>query len=435
MVLTSFKSETRCDRRPACCSRPRSTSYREVFARADYFDFALNSVVISVGGTVLALVFAIPAAYAMAFHPTERTRGTLLWMLSTKMLPPVGVLVPIYLLFRTAGLLDTRSGLIMIYALMNLPIVVWMLFTFYKEVPNEILEAGRMDGARTWGEVWYLLLPLTLPGVASTGLLSLILCWNEAFWSLNLTSAGAAPLTAFIASFSSPEGLFFAKLSAASTMAVAPILVFGWFSQRQLVQRPDVRRGEVRRPRMATLTLRDMRKSYGPVEVIKGVDLDIADREFVVFVGPSGCGKSTLLRMIAGLEEITSGDLLIDGKRVNEVGPADRGLAMVFQSYALYPHMTVRQNMGFALRLARVPRAERDRKVEEAARILQLEPYLERRPKELSGGQRQRVAIGRAIVRNPRCSCSTSRCPTSTPRCAARCASNWRGCTRNSTRR
>src|SRR5690348_2531974 len=152
---------------------------------------------------------------------------------------------------------------------------------------------------------------------------------------------------------------------------------------------------------MATLTLRNIRKSYGSFEVIKGVDLGIADREFVVFVGPSGCGKSTLLRMIAGLEEITSGDLLIDGKRVNTVAPADRGLAMVFQSYALYPHMTVRQNMGFALRLARVAKAERNRKVEEAARILQLEPYLDRRPKALSGGQRQRVAIGRAIVREP----------------------------------
>ena len=153
---------------------------------------------------------------------------------------------------------------------------------------------------------------------------------------------------------------------------------------------------------MATLALRDLRKSYGPADVIKGVDLDVADREFVVFVGPSGCGKSTLLRMIAGLEEITAGDLLIDGKRVNDIGPADRGLAMVFQSYALYPHMTVAQNMGFALRLARVPRAERDRKVADAARILQLEPYLQRRPRDLSGGQRQRVAIGRAIVRNPR---------------------------------
>jgi multiple sugar transport system ATP-binding protein len=153
---------------------------------------------------------------------------------------------------------------------------------------------------------------------------------------------------------------------------------------------------------MATLQLRALRKSYGSVEVIKGVNLDIDDREFVVFVGPSGCGKSTLLRMIAGLEEITAGDLMIDGKRVNRIGPADRGLAMVFQSYALYPHMTVRQNMAFALRLARVPKAERDSKVDAAAKILQLEPYLERRPKDLSGGQRQRVAIGRAIVRQPK---------------------------------
>ena len=153
---------------------------------------------------------------------------------------------------------------------------------------------------------------------------------------------------------------------------------------------------------MATVTLRDLRKSYGPAHVIKGIDLDVLDREFVVFVGPSGCGKSTLLRMIAGLEDITSGELQIDGKRVNDVGPADRGLAMVFQSYALYPHMTVRQNMGFALRLARVPKAERDRKVDDAARILQLGPYLDRRPKDLSGGQRQRVAIGRSIVRAPK---------------------------------
>jgi multiple sugar transport system ATP-binding protein len=153
---------------------------------------------------------------------------------------------------------------------------------------------------------------------------------------------------------------------------------------------------------MATLALRNIRKSYGGHEAIKGVSLDVTDREFVVFVGPSGCGKSTLLRMIAGLEEITSGDLLIDGQRVNEVGPADRGLAMVFQSYALYPHMTVEENMGFALRLAKVPVAERKAKVAEAARILQLEPYLARKPGQLSGGQRQRVAIGRSIVRKPK---------------------------------
>jgi sorbitol/mannitol transport system permease protein len=237
MVLTSFKSEVAAiETPPRVIFEATLESYAEVLTRADYLHFALNSVIVSAGGTILALALGIPAAYTMAFHPTRRTRSTLLWMLSTKMLPSVGVLVPIYLLFRTLGLLDSRAGLIVIYTLMNLPIVVWMLFTFFKEVPVEILEAGRMDGARTGSEFRYLLLPLTLPGIASTGLLSLILCWNEAFWSLNLTSSSAAPLTAFIASFSSPQGLFFAKLSAASTLAVAPILIFGWISQRQLVR-------------------------------------------------------------------------------------------------------------------------------------------------------------------------------------------------------
>ena len=237
MFITGFKTELDAvSTPPHLFFHPTLQSYVEVQQRANYFLFAMNSVIISVGGTLLALLLAIPAAYVMAFFPTHRTRGTLLWMLSTKMLPPVGVLIPIYLIMRSTGLLDSRLGLILVYMLMNLPIVVWMLFTFFKEVPREILEAGRMDGAGRMGELRHVLLPLSLPGVASTGLLSLILCWNEAFWSLNLTSSRAAPLTAFIASFSSPEGLFFGKLSAASTLAVAPILIFGWLSQRQLVR-------------------------------------------------------------------------------------------------------------------------------------------------------------------------------------------------------
>ncbi|MGO4525970.1 ABC transporter ATP-binding protein [Microvirga sp. 2MCAF35] len=153
---------------------------------------------------------------------------------------------------------------------------------------------------------------------------------------------------------------------------------------------------------MSTIVLKGIEKSYGAVQVIKGVDLSIDDRELCVFVGPSGCGKSTLLRMIAGLEEITEGDLLIDGQRVNDVPPSERGLAMVFQSYALYPHMSVADNMGFSLRLAGASKEERRAKVAEAARILHLDKLLDRKPKELSGGQRQRVAIGRAIVRKPK---------------------------------
>lgn len=153
---------------------------------------------------------------------------------------------------------------------------------------------------------------------------------------------------------------------------------------------------------MADLSLRNIRKAYSDFEVLHGIDLEIRSGEFIVFVGPSGCGKSTLLRSIAGLETITSGDLVIDGARMNSVAPSKRGISMVFQSYALYPHMTVYENMAFGLRIAGTAKAEIDARVRKAAEILQLDKYLQRQPKALSGGQRQRVAIGRAIVRNPR---------------------------------
>lgn len=237
MVLTSFKTETEAiSRVPHLFSRATLENYVAVQEQARYFRFAWNSIVVSIGSTLLALLLAIPAAYAMAFMPTRRTRGTLLWMLSTKMMPPVGVLVPIYLLFRDMGLLDTRTGLLVVDALGNLPIVIWMLYIFFKDVPREVLEAARMDGAGPFREVYNLLLPLSMPGIVSTSLLAVILTWNEAFWSLTLTTSKAAPLTAFIASFSSPEGLFYAKLSAASTLAIAPILILGWLSQKQLVR-------------------------------------------------------------------------------------------------------------------------------------------------------------------------------------------------------
>ena len=237
MVLASFKTELEAiSTPPRLFFDPTLENYVAVQQRQDYFRFAWNSVFVSFGSTALALLLACPAAYAMAFFPTRRTKNTLVWMLSTKFLPPVGVLVPIYLFFRDTRLLDTRAGLLLVYTLINLPIVVWMLFSFFREVPHEILEAGRMDGASTREEILHLLLPLALPGIVSTALLAIILSWNEAFWSLALTAARAGPLTAFIASFSSPEGLFWAKLSAASTLAIAPIVVFGWLSQRQLVR-------------------------------------------------------------------------------------------------------------------------------------------------------------------------------------------------------
>jgi sorbitol/mannitol transport system permease protein len=238
MVLASFKTELEAFAIPPSFLFFHWTTenYATVQERSDYIHHALNSIIIAGGSTLIAMLIAIPAAWSMAFSPTKRTKDLLLWMLSTKMMPPVGVLVPIYLIYRDVGLLDSLTGLVFILCLGNLPIVVWMLFTYFKEIPRDILEAARMDGATIGRELVYVLTPMAVPGLASTMLLNLILAWNEAFWTLNLSTLRAAPLTVFIASYSSPEGLFWAKLSAASTLAIAPILVLGWFSQRQLVR-------------------------------------------------------------------------------------------------------------------------------------------------------------------------------------------------------
>jgi sorbitol/mannitol transport system permease protein len=276
--------------------------------RSDYVRYVFNTSVIVVLSTLLGLVLAIPAAWSMAFAPTSEsgsklsgrtwlaiilaaaaicfgglyftdwkpanalvgivlllvfvvpaslwawtrnTHDSLLWMLSTKMMPPAGALIPIYLIFNRNGLvfkdwgwinlsdfniMDSFWGMVPLMTLLNLPIIIWMLFTYFKEIPVGILEAARMDGASLWNELFRILTPMALPGIASTCLLNLILTWNEAFWSLNLTNKYAAPLSFFISEYSSPEGQFWAKLSAASIMAIAPILVIGWFSQRQLVR-------------------------------------------------------------------------------------------------------------------------------------------------------------------------------------------------------
>ncbi len=238
MAITSFKTELEAVNIPPTFLAFDWTieNYEIVQQRSNYLRFVGNSILLSLGSTLVGLLFAIPAAWAMAFAPGKRTKDLLLWMLSTKMMPPVGALIPIYLLFRDMNLLDSRGGLIVVLFLLNLPILIWMLFTYFKEIPGEILEAARMDGATLWREIVYVLTPMAIPGIASTVLLNIILAWNEAFWTLNLTTSDAAPLTVFIASYSSPEGLFWSKLSAASTLAIAPILVLGWFSQKQLVR-------------------------------------------------------------------------------------------------------------------------------------------------------------------------------------------------------
>lgn len=237
-ILTSFKSEA-----DAYAIPPKflffhwtTENYGEVQQRTDYILHAYNSILLSVGANLAGLVISVPAAWAMAFSPTKRTKDLLMWMLSTKMMPGAGVFMAIYFLFQQFHLLDNRLGIGFLLMMVNLPILIWMLYTYFKEIPVDILEAARMDGASLTNEIIYVLTPMAIPGIASTLLLSVILSWNEAFWTLNLTTYNAAPLTYLIAQFSSPEGTFWAKLSAASTLAIAPILIIGWFSQKQLVR-------------------------------------------------------------------------------------------------------------------------------------------------------------------------------------------------------
>ena len=238
MVLTSFKTDADAVKPEYLFFfTPTLENYLNMTENYDYWRFAANSVITSVSATLFTLAVGIPAAYAMAFNPTRHTKDVLMWMLSTKMLPAAAVLYPMTFLTKNfLGIFDTHFLLIIVLSLINLPIVVWMLFTYFKEIPKEIIEAGKMDGVDTWGEIKEILVPLAWGGIASTALLCFIFCWNEAYWTVRLTTSDAATLSKLIEGNRAPEGLFFGRLSAVSAAAVGPIIVLGWFCQKQLVQ-------------------------------------------------------------------------------------------------------------------------------------------------------------------------------------------------------
>ena len=237
MLLTSFKTDADAVKPEFLFSfTPTLENYTNMTDNYDYWRFASNSVITSVLATIFALVVGVPCAYAMAFDPSRGTKDILMWMLSTKMLPAAAVLYPMIFLMKSIGLFDTHFLVIMVLSLINLPIVIWMLFTYFKDIPKDIIEAGKMDGLNTWGEIKEILIPLAWGGIASTALLTFIFCWNEAYWTVRLTTIDAATLSKLIEGNRAPEGLFFGRLSAVSTAAVGPIVVLGWFCQKQLVQ-------------------------------------------------------------------------------------------------------------------------------------------------------------------------------------------------------
>jgi sorbitol/mannitol transport system permease protein len=237
IVLTGFKTEaTAITLPPKFIFLPTFEQYREIASRG-FFPFFRNSFIASLASTGVVMVLAVPAAYALALRPMKRWKDVLFFFISTKFLPPAGIIVPLYVIFRDLHLLNTLQGLVIIYVAMNLPIAIWMLRSFFEEVPQEVLDAARVDGAGVVREMVQILLPMVGPGLAATAFLSMIFAWNEFFFAVNLVAtekASTVPL--FMQKFITSEGLFWAKLSAASTMAIAPVVILGWISQRQLVR-------------------------------------------------------------------------------------------------------------------------------------------------------------------------------------------------------
>ena len=216
---------------------PTLDNYLNMTENYDYWRFATNSVITSVLATALALIRWHTRSVRDGFQPKRvSTKDILMWMLSTKMLPAAAVLYPMTFLAKGLGIFDTHFVIILVLTLVNLPIVIWMLFTYFKEIPKDIIEAAQMDGVNTWGEIKEILIPLAWGGIASTGLLTFIFCWNEAYWTVRLTTTEAATLSKLIEGNRAPEGLFFGRLSAVSAAAVGPIVVLGWFCQKQLVR-------------------------------------------------------------------------------------------------------------------------------------------------------------------------------------------------------
>jgi sorbitol/mannitol transport system permease protein len=236
-VLAGFKTEgTAVAQPPVLFFTPTFDNFRDALTNAGYTGFFLNSVIISVGSTICAFILGIPAAFALGLFPTEKTAGTLSWVLSTKMMPAVGVIVPLIIIFKQIGLIDSRPGMIVLYTAINLPLVIWMMRSFFAEIPKDLIEAARVDGADTAHILLRIAVPFVTPGLAATALLCLIFSWNEFFLVVNLAASHASTLPVYIAGFMTSEGLFWAKMSAASTLAVIPVFIAGWAAQRSLVR-------------------------------------------------------------------------------------------------------------------------------------------------------------------------------------------------------
>ena len=417
MLITSLKTsaEISAETNPWWVYHPTLSNYVELLTSPSYLTFFRNSAIVSVFVVTITMLISVPAAFALSRMKFWGSATLATGVFLTYLIPETLLFLPLFKMFAMFNewtdiqLINRWWVLLILYPTLTVPFCTWIMIGYFASIPKELDEAALIDGAGYFQTLTKIFIPVALPGSDRRDHLRLH------------RELGAVPLSARVHHLGRPAGAARRHhhvadqgrrlqlgsdhdRRAAGRRAAAHHLRL---PDGLLHRRPHRRRNEGLNKRrveetMAEVRLRKIVKRYDEVEAVRGIDLDIADHEFVVLVGPSGCGKSTTLRMIAGLEDITGGEILIGGDVVNDVPPKDRDIAMVFQNYALYPHMTVEQNMSFGLRLKRYPKAEIKKRVDEAARILDIKELLDRKPKQLSGGQRQRVAMGRAIVRNPK---------------------------------
>ena len=406
VIINSFKSRIYISSQPLKLPNAETfvalENYISGVTSSDFFSAFLRSLFITVVSVILIVLFASMAAWYIVRSNSKITKG-IYYMLVFSMIVPFQMVMYTMTYVTNRANLDNVFGITFVYLGFGAGLSVFMLCGFIKSIPLEIEEAAMIDGASPIQAFFTVVFPMLKPTAITVAILNTMWIWND--YLLPYLVLGSDKKTIPVAIQLAMQGAYgstdYGGFMAMLVLAIVPIIIFYIFCQKYIIK--GVVAGEFKGVfSVASITLNHIVKTFDDgVTVIPDLNLEIKDKEFVIFVGPSGCGKSTTLRMIAGLEDISSGELIIGGKTVNNIPPKDRDIAMVFQSYALYPHMTVYKNMAFALKLRKEPKDVIDKKVRQAAKILELEPYLNRKPKALSGGQRQRVALGRAMVRNP----------------------------------
>ena len=361
-----------------------------------------NSVRITVPSVILSIAIASVNGYALA---NWRFKGADIFftiLIVGAFIPYQVMIYPIVIMLREIGLYGTLTGLVIVHSIFGMPILTLLFRNYFASLPEELFKAARVDGAGFWGIYFRIMLPMSLPIFVVAIILQVTGIWNDFLFGVVYTRPDTYPMTVqlnnIVNSVAGREGI---QRQHGRDPPHRPGAAGRLLHLRKTVRaRHRRRRGERLGGGMTSVAIKDLSLNFGAVSVLKDLNLDVEDGEFLVLLGPSGCGKSTLLNCIAGLLDVSDGQIFIKGKNVTWEEPKDRGIGMVFQSYALYPQMTVKGNLSFGLKNAGLPKDEIERRIARTAEILQIEPLLDRKPSQLSGGQRQRVAIGRALVRD-----------------------------------